>query len=136
MTRILLLSCIALLAGCSGEQNQYRALSGNYDKGAPVVKGGDGFKIFYSPPPGRYQTIGFISLSGAGDLLPELHHLAQGRGANAAVITSQQTDHVGVNTSTITIGLGTPFFALPSYSNSQTRDVYVQKMSATLLKLR
>ena len=101
-----------------------------------MVKGGDGFKIFYSPPPRPYQTIGFISLSGAGDLLPELHHLAQARGANAAVITAQQSERIGQNTSTFTLGLGTLFMTLPGYSTSQSRDVYVQKISATLVKLR
>jgi len=135
MTRILLLSCVALLAGCSNEHTSYRALSGDYDKGVPEVKDGDGFNIFYSPPSRPYQTIGFVSLSGGGDLLPELHHLALGRGANAAVITSQQNEHVGQNTSTFTLGFGTPFIALPTYSNSQSRDVYVQKLSATLVKL-
>ena len=68
--------------------------------------------------------------------LPELRRLAAGRGANAAVITSQQNEHVGQNTSTFTLGFGTPFIALPTYSNSQSRDVYIQKMSATLVKLK
>lgn len=135
MTRILLLSCVALLAGCSNEHTSYRALSGDYDKGAPVVTDGDGFNIFYSPPSRPYQTIGFVSLSGGGDLLPELHHLALGRGANAAVITAQQTERIGQNTSTFTIGFGTFFMTLPGYSTSESRDVYVQKISATLVKL-
>src|SRR5260221_8536258 len=135
MTRILLLSCVALLAGCSNDRTSYRALSGDYDKGVPVGRAGDGFDIFYSPPPRPYQTIGFVSLSGAGDLLPELHHLALGRGANAAVSTSQQTERIGQNTSTFTLGFGSFFMTLPGYSTSESRDVYFQKISATLVKL-
>jgi hypothetical protein len=136
MRGILLLSCVTLLAGCSYDSGPYRNLSGDYDKGVPVVKEGSGFQVYYSPPPQPYQTVGFVSLTGGGDLLPELRRLATGRGANAAVITSQQNEHVGQNTSTFTLGFGTPFIALPTYSNSQSRDVYVQKLSATLVKLR
>ena len=132
---MLLLTCIGLLAACSSDSGSYRTLSGDYDKGAPVVKEGSGFEVFCSPPPRPYQTVGFVSLTRGSDLLPELSRLA-GRGANAAVITSQQNEHVGQNTSTFTLGFGTPFIALPTYSNSQSRDVYVQKMSATLLKLK
>jgi hypothetical protein len=134
--RGILLLCVALLAACSYDSGSYRTLSGDYDKGVPVVKAGDGFEVYYSPPPRPYQTVGFVSLTGGADLLPELRRLAAGRGANAAVITSQQNEHVGQNTSTFTLGFGTPFIALPTYSNSQSRDVYVQKVSATLVKLR
>jgi hypothetical protein len=132
----LLLTCVGLLAACSSDNGPYRTLSGDYDKGVPVVKEGSGFEVFYSPPPRAYQTVGFVSLTGGSDLLPELRRLAAGRGANAAVITSQQNEHIGQNTSTFTLGFGTPFIALPTYSNSQSRDVYIQKMSATLLKLK
>ena len=97
---MLLLTCIGLLAACSSDSGPYRTLSGDYDKGTPVVKEGTGFEVFYSPPPRPYQTVGFVSLTGGSDLLPELSHLAAGRGANAAVITSQQNEHVGQNTST------------------------------------
>jgi hypothetical protein len=136
MKGMLLLTCIGLLAACSSESGPYRTLSGDYDKGAPVVKEGSGFEVFYSPPPRPYQTVGFVSLTGGSDLLPELSRLAAGRGANAAVITSEQNEHIGQNTSTFTLGFGTPFIALPTYSTSQSRDVYIQKMSATLLKLK
>jgi hypothetical protein len=136
MKGILLLTCIGLLAACSSDSGPYRTLSGDYDKGAPVVKEGSDFQVFYSPPPRPYQTVGFVTLTGASDLLPELSRLAAGRGANAAVITSQQNEHVGQNTSTFTLGFGTAFIALPTYSNSQSRDVYMQKMSATLLRLK
>jgi hypothetical protein len=94
------------------------------------------FKVFNSPSPRPYQTVGFVSLTGGSDLLPELRRLAAGRGANAAVITSQQNEHVAQNTSTFTLGFGTPFIALPTYSNSQSRDVYIQKLSATRLQLK
>ena len=136
MRGILLLSCVAFLGACSYESGSYGTLSGDYDKGVPVVKAGGGFEVYYSPPPRPYQTVGFVSLAGGADLLPELRRLAAARGANAAVITSQQNEHVGQNTSTFTLGFGTPFIALPTYSNSQSRDVYVQKISATLVKLR
>jgi hypothetical protein len=136
MKGILLLTCIGLLAACSSDSGPYRTLSGDYDKSAPVVKEGSDFQVFYSPPPRPYQTVGFVTLTGASDLLPELSRLAAGRGANAAVITSQQNEHVGQNTSTFTLGFGTAFIALPTYSNSQSRDVYMQKMSATLLRLK
>jgi hypothetical protein len=131
-----LLTCVGLLAACSYDSSPYRTLSGDCNKGVPVVKEGSGFEVFYSPPPRPYQTVGFVSLTGASDLLPELRRLAAGRGANAAVITSQQNERVGQNTSTFTLGFGTPFIALPTYSNSQSRDVYVQKMSAKLVKLQ
>jgi hypothetical protein len=132
----MLLLCVAFLTACSYDSGSYRALSGDYDKGVPVVKAGGGFEVYYSPPHRPYQTVGFVSLTGGADLLPELQHLAAGRGANGAVITSQQNEHVGQNTSTFTLGFGTPFIALPTYSNSQSRDVYVQKLSATLVRLR
>jgi hypothetical protein len=136
MRGILLLSCVGLLAACSYGGGSYRALSGDYDKGVPVVREGNGFEVYYSRPPRPYQTIGFVALTGGSDFLPELQRLAVGRGANAAVITSQQSEHVGQNTSTFTLGFGTPFIALPTYSNSQSRDVNVQKISATLVKLQ
>jgi hypothetical protein len=135
MRGILFLFCVALSAACSYDRDSYSTLSGDYDKGVPVVKEGGGFEVYYSRPPRPYQTIGFVSLAGGSNLLPELRRLALGRGANAAVITSQQSEHVGQNTSTFTLGFGTAFIALPTYSNSQSRDVYVQKISATLLKL-
>jgi hypothetical protein len=81
---MLLLTCIGLLAACSSDSGSYRTLSGDYEKGAPVVKEGSSFEVFYSPPPRPYQTVGFVSLTGASDLLPELSRLAAGRGANAA----------------------------------------------------
>jgi hypothetical protein len=133
---MLLLTCVGLLAACSSDSGPYRTLSGDYDKGIPVVKEGSDFEVFYSPPPRPYRTVGFVSVTGDSDLLPELRRLAAGRGANAAVITSQQNERVGQNTSTFTLGFGTPFIALPTYSNSQSRDVYIQKLSATLLKLK
>jgi hypothetical protein len=136
MKGMLLLTCVGLLAACSSDSGPYRTLSGDYDKGVPVVKDGSDFEVFYSPPPRPYQTVGFVSLTGGSDLLPELQRLAARRGANAAVITSQQNERVGQNTSTFTLGFGTPFIALPTYSNSQSRDVYTQKLSATLLKLK
>jgi hypothetical protein len=136
MKGTLLLTCVGLLAACSSDNGPYRTLSGDYNKGVPVVKEGSDFEIFYSPPPRPYQTVGFVSLTGGSDLLPELRRLAAGRGANAAVITSQQSERVGQNTSTFTLGFGTPFIALPTYSNSQSRDVYTQKLSAKLLKLK
>ena len=133
---MLLLFCIALLAACSYDRTSYRALSGDYDKGVAVVRDGGGFNVYYSPPPRPYQTIGFVSLAGGGDLLPALRHLALGRGANAAVITSQQAERVGQNTSTFTLGLGSLFMTLPGYSTSESRDVYVAKISAMLVRLR
>jgi hypothetical protein len=136
MKGMLLLTCVGLLAACSSDSGPYRTLSGDYDKGIPVVKEDSDFEVFYSPPPRSYQTVGFVSVTGGSDLLPELRRLAAGRGANAAVITSQQNERVGQNTSTFTLGFGTPFIALPTYSNSQSRDVYIQKLSAKLLKLK
>jgi hypothetical protein len=135
MKGMFLLWLVIFLAACSYDSGPYHALSGNYDKGVAVVNGGNGFEVYYSKPPRPYQTVGFVSLTGGADLLPELQHLAAARGADAAVITSQQSDRVGQNTSTITLGFGTAFVALPTYSNSQSRDVYVQKISATLVKL-
>ena len=135
MKRLLFVLCAALVAACSYGRDSYWALSGDYDKGVPVLRDGTGFSIYYAPPPRHYQTIGFVSLSGEKDLLPELRHFALSRGANAAVITSQQSEHVGQNTSTLTVGFGTAFIALPTYTNSQSRDVYVQKLSAKLVKL-
>jgi hypothetical protein len=55
---MLLLTCVGLLAACSSDSGPYRTLSGDYDKGAPAVKEGSGFEVFYSPPPGRIRRSG------------------------------------------------------------------------------
>jgi len=135
MKRILLLNCVVLLAACASGSDPVEGVSGGYDNGVPVVTESGSFAVYYAPPHRPYHTIGFVSLAGERDLLPQLRQLALGRGANAAVITSQQTERVGQNVSTFTLGLTTPFFALPTYANTENRDVYVKKVGALLIKL-